>query len=99
MSVQIVQIMIILFFIYSVKMKIWKQSLNTFIVFATLFILTISREVEYLRKIWIDYHVSVIGLMMIVLMSRVVYQSVYKKYKDAFCNDCTNYNRRSTDSK
>lgn len=97
-TIQTVQIFIILSFIYSVRLKVWNTSLNTFIVIATMFLLTISREIPYLKKIWIDYHVTVVGVMLFIIMARVVFQSVRKKYRDSLCNDCTNYNSRSKDN-
>lgn len=99
-TVQVVQIMIILSFLYSIKMKIWHTSLNTFIVVSTMFVLTVSREVPFLRSIWADYHVTVIGLMLATIMSRVVYQSVKHKIKEYHCSHtCTNFNRRIGDNK
>ena len=99
MSVQIVQTMIILSFIYALRMKIWNTSLNTFIVISILFILTVSNEIPMLQKIWITYHTSLIGIMIFIIMGRVVFQSVKKKYLEFYCNDCSNYNRRQTDKK
>lgn len=94
-----VQIFIVLSFLFSLRMRVWKTSLNSFIFICGLFVLTISREFEYLRNIWINYHVSVMGITLFIVMSRVSYQSFYKKYKEFLCHDCTNYNRRATDKK
>lgn len=97
LSIEIIQIMAIVYFIYALRLQIWKTSLNTFVVMATFFILTISREVEMLRDVWVDYHLTIIAMAMTFLMGRVVYQSAKKKYQKFMCSDCTNYNRRSTD--
>lgn len=97
LSIEIIQIMAIVYFIYALRLQIWKTSLNTFVIMATFFILTISREVEMLKNIWVDYHLTIVAIAMTFLMGRVVYQSAHKKYKELLCNDCTNYNRRSTD--
>lgn len=97
LSIEIIQIMAIMYFMYALRLKVWKTSLNTFVVIATFFVVTISREVPMLRDIWVDYHLTIIAMAMTFLMGRVVYQSAHKKYKELVCNDCTNYNRRSTD--
>lgn len=99
LSIQTIQIMAIIYFIYAIRLKVWRTSLNTFVVLTAFFILTISREVEMLRDIWIDYHLIIIAIVMTFLMGRVVYQSAHKKHKELICNDCINYNRRSTDEK
>lgn len=94
-----VQVLIILSFIFSLRMRAWKTSLNSFIFISGLFILTISREFNILKEIWVNYHVSVMGITLFLVMSRVSYQSFSKKYKELLCDTCTNYNRRSTDKK
>ena len=97
-SIQIIQIMAILYFLYALRMKVWQTSLNTFVVLAAFFIVTVSREFEICRDIWIDYHLTIVAVAMTFLMGRVVYQSVRKKYIDRICNDCTNFNRRKDDN-
>lgn len=92
-----VQIFIVLSFIFALRMRVWRTSLNSFIFICGLFTLTISREFDYLTNIWVDYHVLVIGFTLAFVMSRLSYQSFSKKYKEMKCNDYTNYNRRITD--
>lgn len=75
-SIYLIQIMSVLFFIFALRMRIWKTSLNTFIVFTVIFFISMSHEIEFLRAFWINYHLTVIATMMFVLMARVVYQSV-----------------------
>lgn len=94
-----VQVLVILSFIFALRMKIWRTSLNSFVFINGLFILTITREIDFFVEIWTKWHVSIVGLTLLFVMSRVAYQSFYKKYKDLLCNDCTNYNRRITDKK
>jgi hypothetical protein len=94
-----VQIFIILSFLFSLRMRVWRTSLNSFIFICGLFILTISREFEELRDVWTNYHVSVMGITLFLVMSRVAYQSFSKKYKEMLCSGCTNYNRRAADKK
>ena len=94
-----VQIFIILSFLFSLRMKVWRTSLNSFIFISGLFILTISREFQYLREAWEDYHISVMGITLFLVMARVSYQSFSKKYKEMLCSGCTNYSRRATDKK
>ncbi len=64
-----------------------------------MFVLTISREIQYFQDIWVNYHAFIVGVALIFVMGRLSYQSFYKKYKELICNDCANYNRRSTDLK
>lgn len=97
LSIHIIQIMAIIYFIYALRLKVWQTSINTFVVITTFFVVTISREVVVLKDIWIDYHLTIIAIAMTFLMGRVVYQSAKKKYQKFMCSDCTNYNRRSTD--
>lgn len=92
-----VQIFIVLSFIFALRMRVWRTSLNSFIFICGLFTLTISREFDYLTNIWVNYHVLVIGFTLAFVMSRLSYQSFSKKYKEMKCNDYTNYNRRITD--
>ena len=96
-SIQIVQIMAILYFLYALRMKVWETSVNTFIVFVTFFIITISREVDACQEIWTDWHLSIVAITMTVLMARVVWQSVSKKYKENVCSGCDNFKRRKDD--
>ena len=92
-----VQIFIVLSFIFSLRMKVWETSVNSFIFIAGLFVLTVTREFAYFKEIWMNYHVLFIGVTLAFVMSRVTYQAFCKKYREALCNDCTNYNRRDTD--
>ena len=79
-SIQIIQIMAILYFLFALRLKTWKTSLNTFIVISGFFIIVVSREIEWCLSIWIDYHMTIIGIIMTIIMARATYQSVYKKY-------------------
>jgi len=96
-SIEIVQIMGVLYFIAALRMKVWKTSLNTFIVISGFFLITISREIEFLRDIWATYHLSIVGLIMTALMLRVVYQSINKKLVDSVCDNCFDFKRRKDD--
>lgn len=98
LSIQIIQIMAILYFIAAVKMKVWKVSLNTFVVLTAVFVVTISREFDFAQHIWIDYHLGIIGFTMTFLMVRVVYQSINKKLVDSICDNCIDFKRRKGDT-
>lgn len=90
-----VQVLIILSFLFSLRMRVWRTSLNSFIFITGLFILTITREIPYFKDIWVPYHTGLIGLVLLFVMVRLSYQSLHKKYKDIFHI----HNRRSTDAK
>lgn len=94
-----VQIFIVLSFLFALRMRVWRTSLSSFIFICGLFVLTISREFQYFKEIWTNYHVLIMGITLFLVMSRVTYQSFSKKYKEMKCNDCTNYKRRITDKK
>lgn len=96
-SIGIIQIMAILYFMYAVKLKIWNTSLNTFIVISTFFILTVSRELEICREVWVDYHLTIIAISMTFIMGRVVFQSANKKYIQSMCQKCSEFRRRKDD--
>lgn len=93
------QVFIILSFLFAVRMRVWKTSLNSFVFIAALFLLTISKELQYFRDIWMCYHIAVMGLVLVFVMGRLSYQSFYKKYKEIFWSNCINHNRRATDRK
>ena len=93
-SIQIVQIMAILYFIYALRLKVWQTSLNTFVVILAFFLITVSREFEICKEIWIDYHLTIVAATKTFLMGRVVFQSVNKKYLDSICGKCTHFRRK-----
>lgn len=97
-SIQVIQIMAILYFIYAVRLRVWKTSLNTFIVLSAFFLITVSREIPICVEFWINYHLTVIAMTMTFLMGRVVFQSSHKKYLDNICDKCTHFNRRKDDN-
>lgn len=70
------QIMAILYFITAVRMRVWRTSLNTFVVISTIFELCISYEIPIIQRAWQQYHLYVIAGMMTFLMARVTYQSI-----------------------
>lgn len=94
-----VQILIVLSFIFSLRMRVWRTSVNSFVFISALFVLTISREFAFFQSFWVNYHTSVMGAALVFVMGRLSYQSFRKKCKDWMCSDCTNYNRREGDSK
>ena len=77
--VPILQIMSILYFIFAVRMQMWRVSLNSFIVIATVFTIAISHEVVWLQYVWVDFHLPVIATMLTFIMMRVTWQSILTK--------------------
>jgi predicted membrane protein len=92
MSVAIIQIIGVLYFIVAIRFKVWQTSLNTFLVFATVFIIVVSREIDILCYIWADYHLSIVAILLTFMMARVVIQGAKRKQvqKDK-CNGCWKY--------
>jgi hypothetical protein len=74
-SLDIVQVMSILFWIFATRMRIWKTDLNTYALFTVLFLITVSAQFDLLQCIWIDYHLYLTMILMIFLFIRVVYKN------------------------
>jgi hypothetical protein len=86
-----IQIMAIAYFIAAIKMKFWRTSLNTFVVFGAIFLVTVLSHFESLAPHWIEVHLSVVAFTMTFMMGRVVYQrciDTLKKNKEDFCKGC-----------
>ena len=82
MSIMVIQLMGVLYFLMAIRFKVWKTSLNTFLVFATVFTIVTTREIEFLRTIWADYHLTLIIALLTFMMVRVVIQGAHKKKED-----------------
>jgi hypothetical protein len=83
--IEAVQIMAVLYLLFAIRMRVWRVSINTFIVILAFSIITLSREFEVLRNVWVNYHLSIIAIIMTVLITRVVYQIATKKKCDKIC--------------
>ena len=83
MMIAVVQIMAILYLMFAIRFKIWRVSLNTFLVLVTFAVIVISREVEFLHNIWIQYHLTIIAGLMTVMVVRVWAQRLCKIRKCA----------------
>ena len=94
MSIMIIQLIGVLYFLMAVRLKVWKTSLNTFLVFATAFTIVATREIEFLRTIWVDYHLTLIAALLTFMMVRVVIQGAYKKKTDN-CSRCCDFLKES----
>jgi len=77
--IPILQIMSILYFIFAVRMQMWKISLNSFIVISTVFILAVSSVSRLFNSIWLNYHLTVIVIMLTFIMVRTTWQSIHDK--------------------
>ena len=75
----ILQIISILYFIFALRMRMWKVSLNSFVVIATVFIIATTHEFKMFQGIWVNYHLPIIVIMMTFIMARVTWQSVNSK--------------------
>ena len=82
MSIMIIQLIGVLYFLMAIRFKVWKTSLNTFLVFATAFTIVATREIEFLRTIWVDYHLTLIVTLLTFMMVRVVIQGAHKKKEE-----------------
>ena len=82
MSIIIIQLIGVLYFLMAIRFKVWKTSLNTFLVFATAFTIVATREIEFLRTIWVDYHLTLIVTLLTFMMVRVVIQGAHKKKEE-----------------
>ena len=82
MSIMIIQLIGVLYFLMAIRFKVWKTSLNTFLVFATAFTIVVTREIEFLRTIWVDYHLTLIATLLTFMMVRVVIQGAHKKKEE-----------------
>jgi len=80
-SVNYVQIMSVLFFMYAIRMQVWKTSLNTFVIIGVIFFISMSREIDVLKDVWADYHLSIVSALLMFLMARIVFQ----QYKNCDC--------------
>ena len=78
----IIQLIGVLYFLMAIRFKVWKTSLNTFLVFAAVFIIVTTREIEFLRTIWVDYHLTLIAALLTFMMVRVVIQGAHKKKEE-----------------
>ena len=90
MSIMVIQLMGVLYFLMAIRFKVWKTSLNTFLVFATAFTIVATREIEFLRTIWVDYHLTLIATLLTFMMVRVVIQGAHKKKEDN-CSSCWDF--------
>ena len=75
----ILQIISILYFIFALRMKMWKISLNSFIVISTVFILSISSQISLFSNIWVNYHLTIIIAMLTFIIARTTWQSIQDK--------------------
>jgi hypothetical protein len=86
-----IQIMAIAYFIAAIKLKFWKTSLNTFIVFGAVFFITILSNIDALNAHWVNIHLSIVAFTISFMMGRVVYQrcmDTLKKINDDKCKEC-----------
>ena len=86
-----IQIMAIAYFIAAIKMKLWRTSFNTFVVFGVIFLISVLSHFESLAPYWIEVHLSLVAFMMTFMMCRVGYQryiDMLKKNKENFCKGC-----------
>ena len=86
MSIMVIQLMGVLYFLMAIRFKVWKTSLNTFLVFAAVFTIVATREIEFLRTIWVDYHLTLIATLLTFMMVRVVIQGAHKKKEECKWN-------------
>jgi len=75
----ILQIMSILYFIFAVRMRMWNISINSFVVITSVFVIAVSYETKMFNCIWVNYHLTIIVLMLTFIMARVTYQSAFTK--------------------
>jgi prepilin signal peptidase PulO-like enzyme (type II secretory pathway) len=78
-TMQVIQIMAVLYFLFALRFTIWRTSLNSFIVIAGFFIITVSYEFELFKRFWLDYHLVIVAIIMTMVMVRVVYQSIRRE--------------------
>lgn len=83
--ITIIEIISILYFIAAVRMRVWRTSLNSFVVITASFVLLVSYECPYVRSHWMTYHLSIVAIVMTFIMVRVTYQSVNEKWKSYHC--------------
>jgi hypothetical protein len=77
--ISILQIISILYFIFAVRMQMWKISINSFVVITSVFVIAVSYESGMFQCIWVNYHLTIIALMLTFIMARVTYQSAFSK--------------------
>lgn len=77
--IPILQIISILYFVFAVRMQMWRVSINSFIVISTVFVLAVSYETKLFQCVWANYHLSIVALMLTFIMARVTWQSAFSK--------------------
>lgn len=77
--IPILQIISILYFMFAVRMQMWKISINSFVVITSVFIISVSYETGMFQCVWVDYHLSIIAIMLTFIMARVTWQSAFSK--------------------
>lgn len=80
-TIKLLEIMSVLYFIASLRMRVWNTSLNSFVVICVFFVITTSYEFDALKKIWGSCHITILAVMLTFIMARVTYQSISSKRK------------------
>lgn len=87
-DVQLFQIVSVLCFMFAVKMKVWRTSLNSFVVFCSAFIVMLGYSAPEFSFVF-EHRLYLFSAVLLFMMGRVVYQSIYNK--------TTKFGRRSED--
>ncbi|MDO9304642.1 MAG: hypothetical protein Q7T77_04895 [Sulfuricurvum sp.] len=77
--IPILQIISILYFLFALRMRMWRISINSFVVITSVFVIAVSYESGIFKCVWANYHLSIVALMLTFIMARVTYQSAFTK--------------------